>query len=208
MFSLRDIAMLEEGRQARASVDVGRESEEVAGGWMTFAGVGSWANQACGLGLKSPVTDEDLDRLVEFYVSRGVEPRIEVCPFVDETLIAGLSSRGSRLREFENVLTRELRSNEDLRTIHPHGWPEDLDLVHVDPTDDAQVRTFAEVSTQGFRAEGEPLSDVYKETTTKMVRHARCDSFLDHFSSSCAPFCTREYCIQRLETRSSRHRRA
>ena len=109
MFSLRDIAILEEGRQARGTADVGRESEEIAGGWMTFAGNGSWANQACGLGLQGPVTDEDLDRLVEFYDSRGVEPRIEVCPFADETLIAGLSSRGFRLREFENVLARELR---------------------------------------------------------------------------------------------------
>lgn len=178
MFSLRDIAVLEEERQARGTAEIGRESEQIAGGWMTFVGEGSWANQACGLGLQGTVTDEDLDRLVEFYVSRSVEPRIEVCPFAHESLITGLSSRGFQLREFENVLARKLRSNEDLRTLHPHGWPEDLILVHVDPANDVEVRTFAEVSTQGFRAEGEPLADVFEETTTKMVRHARCDSFL------------------------------
>lgn len=184
VISPRDIAILEETRQAQATVDVGRESEEIGGGWMTFVGVGSWANQACGLGLQGLVTDEDLDRLVEFYVSRGVEPRIEVCPFVDETLITGLSRRGFRLREFENALTRELPPNEDLRAVHPNGWPEGLVLVHVDPTDDVQVSTFAEMSTQGFRAAGEPLSDVYKVTTTKTVRHPRCDSFLARFQGT------------------------
>jgi len=178
LLSLRDIAILEEARQARGTVEVGWESEQIAGGSMTFAGEGSWANQACGLGLQGPVADDKLDRLVDFYVSRGVEPRIEVCPFADETLIAGLSRRGFELREFENVLARRLTPDEDLRSLHPHGWPLDLTLVHVDPGDPAQVRTFVDVSTQGFRTDGEPLSAVYKAATTKMVEHVRCDSFL------------------------------
>ncbi len=178
MFSLHEIAILEEGRQALGTVDLGRESESVGGGWMTFAGEGSWANQACGLGLQGPVTELDLDRLVEFYASRGVEPRIEVCPFADETLIAGLFRREFRLIEFESVLARSLPAHEDLRQLHPHGWPADLVLAHVDPANVEQVRTFADVSTQGVRAEGEPLAEVLEETTTKMVQHPRCDSFL------------------------------
>lgn len=178
MYSYHEIAVLEEKRQALGTAEIGRESEEIAGGWMTYAGQGSWANQACGFGLQGPVTDEELDRLVNFYASRGEEPKIDVCPFVDETLIAGLFQRGFRLREFENVLARDLPSNENLEALHTHGWPDDLVLEHVDPADDARVIEFAEVSSQGFRAEGEPLSGVWAETMTNMVRHPRCDAFL------------------------------
>jgi GNAT superfamily N-acetyltransferase len=178
LYSPPEIAALEEQRQARGTAEIARESQEIAGGWMSYAGEGSWANQACGLGLQGAVTARDLDRLVEFYTRRNVEPRIEVCPFVDETLIADLSQRGFQLREFENVLARELPPNENLRIRHPYGWPDNLELQHIDATDSTQIRTFADASTLGFRAEGEPLSEVDAEATVKMVRHSRCDAFL------------------------------
>jgi len=178
LFDFKDIAIREEARQAVATAEIANESEPIAGGWMTFVGAGSWANQACGLGLQGPVSDADLDRLVQFYVTRGVEPGIEVCPFVDESLIVGLSSRGFQLREFENVMVRELKVDEDLRSLHPYGWPADLVLKHIDATDESQVESFVEVSTRGFRDEGSPVSDVLAVTTTRAVKHPRSDSFL------------------------------
>ncbi len=178
LFDLREIAILEESRQAFATAEISDESEAIAGGWMAYAGAGSWANQACGLGLQGPVSDADLDRLVQFYVDRSVEPRIEVCPFVDESLITGLVSRGFQLCEFENVLSRELNETDDLRASHPFGWPDDLDILHIDPTDHSKVESFIEVSTRGFRAEGSPVSDVLAATTTRTVKHPRSDSFL------------------------------
>ena len=178
MLEYREIAVLEERRQALGTAEIGRESEPIAGGWMTFVGAGSWANQACGLGFDGEVTEEQLDRLVDFYVSRGVEPRIEVCPFACPSLIDGLARRGFELREFENVFARQLDSGEDLRSTHPHGWPVDLRIDHVDPNCHEQVHRFADVSTVGFRPEGTPLSGVLEETTVNVVRHPRCDAFL------------------------------
>ena len=106
--SYLEIARLEERRQAQGTADVADESEAIAGGWMCFAGKGSWANQAIGLGLDGPVSDAQLDRLVAFFRERGVEPRVQVCPFVDATLVKGLGRRGFVVRQFENVLAREI----------------------------------------------------------------------------------------------------
>ena len=89
-----EIARMEEARQARAVVEVVPEFERIMGGAMTFLEPGSWANQACGIALSGPVTNDEIDRFVTFYESRGVEPRAEVAQFADPTLVAGLGKRG------------------------------------------------------------------------------------------------------------------
>src|SRR5690606_7687062 len=73
-----DIARLEEAHQARGVADAAGYAEPIGGGLMCFGGEGSWASQACNLGLDGPVSGEDLDRLCHFYTSRGVEPRVEL----------------------------------------------------------------------------------------------------------------------------------
>jgi GNAT superfamily N-acetyltransferase len=178
MNRLHQIALAEEARQALGTAEISLEAEPIAGGWMGYGGKGTWANQAAGLGLNGPVTDDELDRLVEFYTSRGVQPQIEVCPFVDESLIAGLAKRGFLLREFENVFAREIADDENLRAVYPHQWPKDLVIEHVDPSDDGAVEQLVEVATSGFRPPDEPISDVFRDISINMVKHKRSDSFL------------------------------
>jgi GNAT superfamily N-acetyltransferase len=180
MLSLVEIARREERRQAVGTGEISVDSESVGGGVMSFTAVGSWSNQACGLGLDGPVSDDDLDRLVEFYASRGVEPRIEVAPFADESLIKGLSRRGFRLREFENVFAREippLDPHVDLRAALPHGWAKGLELVRVDPGDAEMVRTFIHASTVGFRDPDEPIADHFYDICRRMVEHERTSAY-------------------------------
>ncbi len=172
------IARLEEARQARGTAEIAAVSEPIAGGSMCFGGPGSWDNQACGLALDGPISDAELDRLVAFYTERGVEPKVEVCPYADPSLWIGLSRRGFELREFEGVLFRELDPAEDLRALLPHGWPRGLELTAVDADDDEQLRTYVQVSSSGFRGPDEPLSDVLFELSRRGVQHPRCDSFL------------------------------
>src|SRR4051812_24789383 len=45
--------------------------EDVCGGKMLFAGLGSPVNHAVGMGLTKPVTAADVDRVEAFYRSRG-----------------------------------------------------------------------------------------------------------------------------------------
>lgn len=80
----------------------------VAGGLAGFAGVGSPLTQAFGLGLNGAVTDDDLQRLEEFFLSQGASVNIETCPLADPSLFALLNTRGYQPIEFSNVLVREL----------------------------------------------------------------------------------------------------
>ncbi|HLE57359.1 MAG TPA: GNAT family N-acetyltransferase [Rhodothermia bacterium] len=172
------IARLEEARQAEMTVEAALLSEPIAGGWMSYGGKGSWMNQAVGLGLKGPVDPSDVDRLIDFYASRGIQPKVELCPFADPTLVTALSDRGFRIREFENVMARSLTKGEDLKALHPHGWPENLEIVIADTSDATQLDTFIDVSTSGFRPAGSPVSEPLRQVTQVYVTRPRCLSFL------------------------------
>ena len=50
---------------------IGAAVENIAGGIAVFAGVDSPITQAVGIGLDGPVTEAELDRLEDFYLSRG-----------------------------------------------------------------------------------------------------------------------------------------
>jgi GNAT superfamily N-acetyltransferase len=150
-----EIALLEERRQAQMLAAVAPLVRPFAGGVMAFHGPGSWQNQAAGVGLAGPVDAAEIDALIEFYESRGVEPRIELSPFVDETLIAGLGERNFVIREFEHVLARELPEDEDLELALPRGRPPGLELRLLDQADAAMVERAAEITLRGFFPDGE-----------------------------------------------------
>lgn len=120
--------------------------QSFAGGVMAFHEPGSWQNQAAGVGLAGPVGAAEISELIEFYESRGVEPRVELSPFADETLIAGLAERGFVVREFEHVLARELAEDRPLAFPRPAG----LELRMLDKANMAAVVRAAEVTLRGF----------------------------------------------------------
>lgn len=167
------IARLEETRQAIGTADLADASEPIAGGIMSFAGVGSWANQASGLGLRGPVPDEELDRLVAFYSSRGVEPRVELCGTADESLTKGLAARNFTVREFENVLVRQAGGDDALTAARERAREAGIELTRLDPADTALVERFIDVSTVGFRPEGEPVPEPLARLVRRMAKHKR-----------------------------------
>ena len=150
-----EIAQLEEHRQARMLADVTPLVRPFAGGVMGFHEPGSWQNQACGVGLAGPVGADEIAELIEFYETRGVEPRVELSPFADETLIAGLAERGFVIREFEQVLARELAADEELEAALPFGRPAGLALRLLDTADMPLVERTVEVTLRGFYPDGE-----------------------------------------------------
>ena len=172
-----EIAKREERRQAVGTAEISVESEPIGGGIMCFSAIGSWSNQANALGLDGAVSDDELDRLVEFYRSRGVEPQIEVAPFVDDSLIKGLAARGFTLRQFDNVFAREVSADEDLRACLEHGWPSGLELVELSQKSDPMLAEFIDASTCGFRPADEPIADHFFETCRRMIEHERCTSY-------------------------------
>lgn len=171
------IAALEERRQAESTAAAADVSQPIAGGMMSVSEVGSWTNQACGLGLAGPVSAAEVERLIAFYATRGIEPKIEVCPFVDASLLAELAAQGFVIREFEAVLARPLvRADEALEP--PHGWPPGIRFAAVDRGDPAQVEAFIDASTSGFRPAGAPVPAPLATSIRRMLAGSRTEAFL------------------------------
>ena len=80
----------------------------IAGGTAVFGSRAYPANHIVGMGLYGPVTSDDIDRVEEFYRSRGVSCEIVVSPLADGTLLELLAPRGYRITEFNSVLIRRL----------------------------------------------------------------------------------------------------
>jgi hypothetical protein len=97
---------------ARLHPEVGSTSIEVAGGAAIFAGVDSPITQAFALGLSGPVEEDEVDRLEDFFRSRGAPVNVELCPYADPTIIEIFRERGYGVIEYSNVHARELQPDE------------------------------------------------------------------------------------------------
>jgi ribosomal protein S18 acetylase RimI-like enzyme len=87
----------------------GAAEEEICGGHMTFAGLGSPIGRATGLGLDRPLTAEDMDRVEQFYRSHNAPTQVDLCPLHDPAVF---KERGYGIAELNNVLYRRLDPNE------------------------------------------------------------------------------------------------
>jgi hypothetical protein len=84
------------------------EALDVAGGCAVFVGADSPMTHAVGLGLDGPVQRAEVDRLEEFFRSRGARISIDLCPLADPGLIEELAFRGYTPAEFNNVMVKPL----------------------------------------------------------------------------------------------------
>jgi len=82
--------------------------ERIAGGFAIYCGAGSPVTQAVGLGLDGAVSEEEFERLEEFYRSREEPVRVETCPLADASLVRHFGERGYRVTEFSNVMALPL----------------------------------------------------------------------------------------------------
>jgi GNAT superfamily N-acetyltransferase len=174
MWDLREIAVLEEGRQAVAISDVAREWVPLGGGRMSRGEPGTWVNAAVGVGLAGPVSGEEVDRMIAWYREMGLEPRIEVCPFVDPSLREQLEARGFVVRVFENALFRELRADETVRPVFPLA--PGIEVRQIDPGDPRQVREYGVTVATGF-AGGQEAREADIDLMARCAVHERTTAF-------------------------------
>lgn len=167
-----EIARLEEGRQAQALSELADHALPIGGGIAGRGEPGSWLNAASGLGLNGPVNSADVDRLIEWYESAGIEPRVELCPFADESLIAALAARGFVVRLFESVLFRELDPRRPARPIFQP--PADITIKRLDPANDDDVLEYSRVCSSGFLPPGmSEWPPEHLEVSMRVARHPR-----------------------------------
>ena len=132
--------------------EVNAAAEEICGGHMVFAGVGSPIGRAVGLGFDGPVSSADFDRLEQFYRSRGAAAQVDVCPLTDPALIEMLKTRGYSMTELNNVLYHGLQPNEPTPEI-PEG-------VNIWPADYEQAGIAADISSRSFFPEGKSAGGI------------------------------------------------
>src|SRR5688572_12849515 len=142
-----DLAARIEGRLAEAMRVVSDEHLDVAGGCAGFSGLGSWSNQAVGLGFAGELSADDIGRIIDFHSRRGAEPKVELAPHAHPSCIARLREAGFVINGFEQVL---------LRPTGPGSLPlpepdPSVRVEVVDPTDPAARERFLAVQTHGFK---------------------------------------------------------
>lgn len=123
--------------------------ECIAGGTAVFGGTKYPANHIVGMGLYGAVTRADLDRVEEFYRSRGVPCEIVVSPLADRSLLEALGTRNYRLSEFNSVLIQSLHRVESIQPA---------DNISIERVTAATAAVWNRVVAQGF-AEFGPLPE-------------------------------------------------
>jgi len=108
--------------------EVGAAEEEICGGHMVFAGLGSPIGRATGVGLERPFTADDLDRIEQFYRARKAPSQVDLTPMHEPAVFELFKERGYAIAELNNVLYRKLDANEkspappaacNIRRSHP-----------------------------------------------------------------------------------------
>jgi hypothetical protein len=125
---------------------------EAAGGTAFFGGVDYPANQMVGMGLYGEVSGAELDRVEEFFRSRGVASTIVLSPLADASLRVLLGQRGYAIAEFNTVLIRRIGAQE------PFTPPQDVFLERVTPE---TVAPWMRAITQGFAQDASLAEDVF-----------------------------------------------
>ena len=92
--------------------EIGAAEEEICGGHMVFAGLGSPIGRATGTGLDRPLTAEDLDRIEDFYRGHKAPSQVDVCPLHPPEVFEMFKERGYAFIELNNVLYRKLDPDE------------------------------------------------------------------------------------------------
>lgn len=92
--------------------EIGAAEEEICGGHMIFAGLGSPIGRATGVGLDRPFSASDLDRVEQFYRAHKAPSQADLCPMHEPAVFELFKERGYQIAELNNVLFRKLDPQE------------------------------------------------------------------------------------------------
>lgn len=100
--------------------EIGAAEEEICGGHMVFAGLGSPIGRATGLGLNRPFTPGDLDRIEHFYREHKAPSQVDLTPMHSPEVFELFKERGYAIAELNNVLFRKLEPDEQFPSPPAH----------------------------------------------------------------------------------------
>ena len=129
----------------RLRAESGAAVEPIAGGFAVYCGANSPITQAVGMGLDGAVSEEEFDRLENFYRSRGEPVRVETCPLADHSFIELFGKRGYRVTEFTNVMALPLDAASGTQS-----WPGPPDGMSIEKIGREQIDLWTLTVAQGF----------------------------------------------------------
>lgn len=139
--------------RARLFPESGATWIEVGGAYAMFDGVESPCTQTFGLGLFDNITENALDEIEEFFISRGAPVFQEVSPMADPAIMSMLNARGYHPIELSSVLYRSLNA----RHLEV---PRENDLLSTRIIEPDEVDLWAATSAAGWATEHEGLADL------------------------------------------------
>jgi ribosomal protein S18 acetylase RimI-like enzyme len=99
--------------------EIGAAEEEICGGHMVFAGLGSPIGRVTGAGLDRPFTADDLNRVERFYRAHEAPSQVDLCPMHEARVFEMFKERGYAIAELNNVLYRKLDARESFPQAPP-----------------------------------------------------------------------------------------
>jgi GNAT superfamily N-acetyltransferase len=140
--------------------EIGAAEEEICGGHMIFAGLGSPIGRATGLGLDRLFTADELGRVEEFYSAHKAPSQVDLCPLHDPAVFEMFKERGYGIAELNNVLYRRLDPEEKFESGPPgceirRGRPE-------------EARELGSIVERAFFPEGPP--EAFKDLLTPLYQ--------------------------------------
>lgn len=114
--------------------EVGAAEEEVCGGHMVFAGLGSPIGRATGAGLDQALKTEDVDRIEDFYRTHKAPSQVDLTPLHGSEVFEMFKDRGYAIAELNNVLYRKLDRSEVFPAPPDHckirrSFPEEAEVT-------------------------------------------------------------------------------
>ncbi|MGH7242268.1 MAG: GNAT family N-acetyltransferase [Phycisphaerales bacterium] len=174
---IRDLALLEESRLVVGMAEISDHTLPIkSGGVACRATPGWWNNVAVGLGMNGPVAREELEEMAAWYESAGIEPRVEVCPLADMSLLKECESLRFAARNFDNVLYREISKSEKVVPAQPADPA--ISIRIVDRSNEADVRAWGRISMTGSRPADVVIPEQDYELSSRVVKHPRTYSFI------------------------------
>ncbi len=157
---------------------IGADEQEICGGHMSFAGLGSPIGRATGLGLDRQFTEEDLERVERFYTSHGAPAQLDLCPLHEPEVFEMCRKRGYSVAELNNVLYRRLDATEN------HPAPPLGCTIRRGQVDEA--RALGAIVERAFFPEGAP--EAFRDLLTPLYRMEGALTFaaeLNHQTVAC-----------------------
>lgn len=163
---------LAEAKAAAAAAEVMRQErptigavvEQIAGGYVVFAGANSPVTQTVAIGLNGEVTSAEFARIESFYRLRNEPVRVETSPLADPSLFKLFGANAYEATEFTNVMARPIVSSEGFSIADPQ--------IRIERVEASELDLWTCTVSQGFAGE----TAVNPEILDLMSMFARADS--------------------------------